>query len=237
MMKFRTNNSVLSETVALKGLHVADIGSGDGSLVRYMTGQGAHVTGLECGVAQLEKARSYPLAGNEVYVEGFGQDMPFDDASYDVVIFFNSLHHVPVEHMTAALGEAMRVVKPGGNVYVAEPVAAGSGFELNALIDDETSVRAAAYDAIQKVAAGEVIEVREVSYHTIYHHENFEAYKESTIRIDPRRRGPFEAMAEDLRGAFDRLGVSEEKGMRFEQPMRVNILEKPDDGLMNASPD
>ncbi len=226
MTDFRTNNSVLCEVFSLKGLQVVDIGSGDGSLVRFMTGQGAHVTGLECGAAQLEKARSYALEGDEVYLEGPGQEMPFDDASYDVVIFFNSLHHVPVEYMADALAEAKRVVNHGGTIYVAEPVAAGSGFEMHAPIDDETSVRSAAYETIRDAVAGGLIEVREISYHTTYSYENFEDFKDETIRIDPRRREPFEAIETDLIGLFDSLGVPDKKGMRFEQPMRVNVLEK-----------
>jgi len=223
----RTNSFVLREVLALKGLQVVDIGSGDGTLVRFMTEQGAHVTGLECGAAQLEKARSYPLEGDEVYLEGSGQEMPFDDATYDAVIFFKSLHHVLVEFMEDALDEAKRVVKPGGKVYVAEPIAAGSGFELHAPIDDETAVRSAAYEAIRAaVAGGGLIEVREIFYHTAYWYENFAAFKEETIRIDPQRLKSFESMDTELRGLFDRLGIAEQKGIRFEQPMRVNVLEK-----------
>jgi ubiquinone/menaquinone biosynthesis C-methylase UbiE len=224
--EFRTNNSVLCEVLALKGLDVVDIGSGDGTLVRFMTEQGANVTGLECGAAQLEKARSYPLAGDEVYLEGFGQEMPFDDASHDVVIFFNSLHHVPVEHMAAALAEAKRVVRSGGTVYVAEPIAKGSGFELNAPIDDETFVRSAAYETLRREVVAGLREVREIFYDTVYYYENFAAFKDTAIRIDPKRAEPFETMETNLRKLFDKLGVPEESGMRFEQPMRVNVLEK-----------
>ena len=36
---------------------------------------------------------------------------PVPDASFDVVIFFNSLHHVPAESMDAALLEAARVLR------------------------------------------------------------------------------------------------------------------------------
>lgn len=231
MMEFRTNGSVLREVISLDGLHVLDVGSGDGALVRSMTGHGAHVTGLECGAAQMEKARSYAPAGDEVYVEGVGQEMPFEDATFDLVIFFNSLHHIPMEHMATALGEAARVTKSDGMVYVAEPVAAGSGFELHAPIDDETTVRDAAYEAIRNSAgrlskAGGLSEVREISYHTSYHYTDFNEFKDDTIRIDPRRRELFEAMEDDLRAGYDRLGVPEEKGMRFDQPMRVNVLRK-----------
>ena len=226
MSEIRSNESVLNEVLDLKGLQIADIGSGAGEMVRYMTRQGARVTGLECGDLQLEKARSFPAEGDEVYLEGVGQQQPFDDDSFDVVTFFNSLHHVPLEHMAVALAEAMRVAKPGGTVYVGEPIASGKGFELNAPIDDETSVRASAYDAIQNSATHGLKQVREISYDTVYHYENFAAFKDKTIRIDPRRRAPFEAIEDDLRSSFERLGIADEDGIRFDQPMRVNVLQK-----------
>ena len=79
MPDIRSNVSVLCENLVLNNLDIVDIGSGAGEKVRYMTSQGAHVTGLECGTLQLEKARSYPPEDDEVYVEGFGQEMPFDE--------------------------------------------------------------------------------------------------------------------------------------------------------------
>ena len=226
MAEILSNESVLNEVLDLKGLRVVDIGSGAGEMVRYMTRQGASVTGLECGELQLEKARSYPPEGDEVYLEGVGQEQPFDDDSFDLVTFFNSLHHVPVEHIAGALAEAMRVVKSAGTVYVGEPIASGRGFELNAPIDDETSVRSCAYEAIQNAAAHGLLQVREIFYDSVYYYENFAAFKDKMIRIDPARRTPFEAMEDDLRGAFERLGIADEHGIRFDQPMRVNVLEK-----------
>ena len=226
MAEILSNESVLNEVLTLKGLLVVDIGSGAGEMVRYMTRQGASVTGLECGELQLEKARSYPPEGDEVYLQGVGQEQPFDDDSFDVVTFFNSLHHVPVEHMAVALAEAKRVVKSAGTIYVGEPIASGRGFELNAPIDDETSVRSSAYDAIQNAAAHGLLQVREIFYDTVYHYENFAAFKDNMIRIDPTRRTPFEAMEDDLQSAFERLGIPDEHGIRFDQPMRVNVLKK-----------
>lgn len=226
MSEIRSNEAVLNQALNLKGLRVLDIGSGAGEKVRYMTRQGASVTGLECGELQLEKARSFPPEGDEVYLEGVGQEQPFEDDSFDVVAFFNSLHHVPVEHMAGALAEAMRVVKPAGTVYVAEPIASGRGFELHAPIDDETSVRSCAYDAIRNAAIHGLTQVQEIFYDTVYHYENFADFKDEMIRIDPTRRAPFEANEDGLRSAFERLGIADEKGIRFDQPMRVNVLEK-----------
>lgn len=225
-MDVRTNGSVIREVLSLEGSRVLDVGSGDGSLVRYLTRHGARATGLECGTAQLEKAHSYATEGDEDYVEGVGQNMPFDDASFDTAIFSNSLHHIPAQHMLAALGEAARVIKPAGIVYVAEPIASGSGFEVHAPIDDETIVRTKAYDAIGRTAEVGLQQEQEISFHTIYHYVDFDEMKDDTIRIDPTRRDLIEAMEDGLRALFERLGVADEKGMRFDQPMRVNVLRK-----------
>jgi hypothetical protein len=109
---------------------------------------------------------------------------------------------------------------------VGEPIASGRGFELHAPIDDETSVRSSAYDAIQNAATHGLTQVREIFYDTVYHYENFAAFKDEMIRIDPTRRAPFEAMKDDLRSTFERLGITDEHGIRFDQPMRVNVLKK-----------
>ncbi len=216
---------MLKKLLAIKGNRIIDIGSGDGNLVRYAAKQGAIVTGLECGEAQLKKARSFPTVGDEVYVEGFAEDLPFEDASFDASIFVNSLHHVRVTAMSTALAEASRVTKPGGYIYVAEPIAAGSGFELCAPLDDETIVRAAAFESVQSAIASGLTQVCEVFYDTVFHYQTFENFKEDMIRVDPSRLVPFKAMEAGLRNVFDRIGVVDKNGVRFDQQMRVNMLE------------
>ena len=116
-MDKRRNTDVIVETLALEGKRVIDVGCGDGGLVRRLTRLGAHVLGVECSPRQLAKARAVAPAGDETIVEGVGQALPADDDSADVVIFFNSLHHIPIEHLAKAMAEAARVLKPDGEVY------------------------------------------------------------------------------------------------------------------------
>lgn len=222
----RRNGEVLRENVRLANRRVLDVGSGDGTLVRYMTRHGAHATGIECTPAQLEKARAVEPAGEEDYVEGVGQDLPWDADTFDAVVFFNSLHHVPVDAQETALREAARVVKPGGIVYVAEPIARGTGFEVHKPVDDETEVRAAAYAAIGRVAGDVLTPVREIEYDTVYHYARFEDMRDETVRIDARRAAAFEVNEDRLRQLFEQLGERDDEGWAFHQPMRVNILKK-----------
>jgi SAM-dependent methyltransferase len=225
-MAYRSNTEVLREVLTLDGLRVLDVGSGSGPLVRYMTKYGASVVGLECGAAQLAKAYATELEGDEEYVEGFGQDMPFEDTSFDAIVFFNSLHHVPAEFMDAALVEATRVIRPGGIIYIAEPAAEGSYFEMSKVIDDETVVRALADEAILRAAVDLLEHIETIHYETVHHYDSYEDMKEERIRISPERAAAFEQHDATVKAGFEREGVRSDKGYGFDQPMRVNVLKK-----------
>src|SRR3546814_3979690 len=72
--------------------------------------------------------------------------------------------HVPAERQGAALAEAVRVLRRGGLLYVQEPLAEGSYFELMRPIEDETELRARAYDALRAAAGAMLEEVAEIFY-------------------------------------------------------------------------
>lgn len=222
----RKNSEVLADTLDLKDRRVIDVGSGDGALTRTLARMGARVSGIECNPKQLEKARSAEPAGDESYHEGVGEDLPFETASADIVIFFNSLHHIGIESQVPALLEASRVLRPGGLVYIAEPLADGAHFDLMEPVHDETVVREAAYRALKKTTGQGIDERREFTYTHPSRYEDFEAFRETMLRINPHKEEDFNALEEKLRSAFDRLGEKTEEGVEFDQPMRINIMGK-----------
>src|SRR5262245_29132691 len=109
---------------------IVDVGCGDGSLVRHLARRGAHAVGVEVGAEPLARARAHDTVADERYEQAGAQALPLDDGVADAVVFSNSLHHVPGELLDTALAEAARVLRPGGLVYVQEPVAEGAYFEL-----------------------------------------------------------------------------------------------------------
>jgi SAM-dependent methyltransferase len=97
------------------GTALLDIGCGSGAVLRAAADRGAEVTGLDAapGLAEVARRR-VPGARIEV---GEMQTLPFADAAYDVVTGYNAFQYAadPV----AALGEARRVLRPGGVLVVA----------------------------------------------------------------------------------------------------------------------
>ena len=223
-MDRRRNTDVIVETLALEGKRVIDVGCGDGGLARHLAKHGARVLGVECSPRQLAKARAAdPVKGVEI-VEGVGQALPAPSGEADYVVFFNSLHHVPAAVMGKALEEAARALRPGGQVYVSEPVAEGRFFATCRPVDDETEVRALAYHALGQCRA--LRPVHEFRYVHTVQMRTFDAFRERIISANAEREERFDAMRDDLRALFEANGTRTAEGWEFDQPMRVNLLER-----------
>ncbi|NQU56877.1 MAG: class I SAM-dependent methyltransferase [Rhodospirillales bacterium] len=225
-MKTHQNSDVLPSLVELKGKKVADIGCGDGALTRLMTRHGASVIGIECSKEQLKRARAAKPAGEENYSEGLGEDLSFKNNKLDLVVFFNSLHHIDVENQDKALAEAARVLKPGGMIYICEPLAEGEHFELMKPVHDETAVRAAAIQAISRAGEHGFSPETETTYLHQACYPDYNAFRTRMLAINPGLDGDFDDLNKVLKDKFDALGHKTDDGIEFGQPMRVNLLVK-----------
>lgn len=223
-MERRRNSDVIVESLELDGKRVIDIGCGDGHLARHMAKFGARVLGVECNPRQLAKARAAEPVSAVTIVEGMGQALPAASASFQVAVFFNSLHHIPQPFMAKALDEAARVLVPGGMVYVSEPLAEGPFFETCRAVDDESEARARAYQAMQSCPG--LTLVREFRYVHSVRMVTFETFRERLVSANAEREARFDAVAEDARARFNALGQRGDDGWYFDQPMRVNLLQR-----------
>lgn len=222
-----TDRAELAARLTLDGARVVDVGSGEGGLVRWLRGQGADAIGVECGQVMLERAHAADPNHRDAHVEGVGQDLPLDDASMDIVIFSYSLHHVPAGEMVNALREAHRVLRPGGALYVMEPVPAGPGFSVVRVIDDETEVRRQAQDALTQAVSLGLQQEENSTYSIVSTHTDFEAWEHTVVGIDPGRAALLDANRELVAQLFEEHGVRTEDGYAFAQDINVQVFVKP----------
>ena len=103
----------------LPSLRVADLGCGDGHLTLELAAWASAVVAVDRSAEVLEAARRLARrrgAANIEWHQGEIDALPLEDASVDVALLSQALHHA--REPGAALGEAARVVVPGGRVLV-----------------------------------------------------------------------------------------------------------------------
>ena len=97
-----------------QGKDVLDLGCAGGFMAEALAERGARVTGLDPAKDAIEAARAHAAQeGHDIdYRVGVGEEMPFDDASFDIVVCVDVLEHVADLQQT--LNEVARVLRPGG---------------------------------------------------------------------------------------------------------------------------
>jgi SAM-dependent methyltransferase len=120
---------------ALAGKEVLDVGSG--GVFPFDRRVAASVTALDLSPEMLARVPAGVAA-----VVGDARDMSgLEDASFDAVLFSLSFHHIAEESLAgteaaqaAALKEAFRVLRPGGRLFLFEPVLSPALFALERVL-------------------------------------------------------------------------------------------------------
>jgi ubiquinone/menaquinone biosynthesis C-methylase UbiE len=109
------------------GRRTLDLGCGEGRVARDLAAHGHTVIGIDSSPSLVDFARQADPEGE--YLVGDAAALPFADASFDVVVAFNSL--MDVEDMAGAVREAARVLEPGGRfcISLVHPLAYVGRFE------------------------------------------------------------------------------------------------------------
>lgn len=225
-MEQLSGTKLMEENLELEHATVIDVGCGDGWVTRFLASKGAHVIGIEVSPKHLARARAVPPVADEHYMQGLAEELPVRSRSADIVIFYNSLHHVDEMGLPWALREASRALKHGGILYISEPMAEGDYFELMRPAHDETEARRRANDVLRRgpefglLLENQILHIDSIAF------ADFQAFHDRITSINPHTRERFDDEVDEFRANFERLGRHEDDGWTFEQPMRVTILRR-----------
>jgi SAM-dependent methyltransferase len=106
--------AVADATAIGSGIELLDIGCGAGEFSALAAARGASVHGLDAKPVAIEHARRAVPDGD--FQVGLMEDLPWPDASFDVVTGFNSFQYAL--DIDAALSEARRVSRRGGRLAI-----------------------------------------------------------------------------------------------------------------------
>ena len=104
--------------------HALELGPGPGyvGLEWLKQTQATRLTGVDISpdmIAMAEwNARKYGLTDRTEYVQGNGSKMPFEDNHFEAVFSNGSLHEW--EEPVSILAEMVRVLKPGGRIFISD---------------------------------------------------------------------------------------------------------------------
>jgi SAM-dependent methyltransferase len=224
----RDELSVLSELLPLEGLNIIELGCGNARLARQLLQAfpTSQVTGLEVDVRQHAKNLAGPQERLSFVAAG-AQSIPFPDASFDLALMLKSLHHVPLAVLDQALSEVARVLRPGGHLYVSEPVYDGPLNEIVRLFNDEGVVRAAAQAAVDRaVAHGPWQQVAERRFDMPVHYADFDEFEQRMMRPTFADHALTDELIQRVAVAFaPHCGPD---GADFVRPMHVRLLRRLD---------
>jgi ubiquinone/menaquinone biosynthesis C-methylase UbiE/uncharacterized membrane protein YbhN (UPF0104 family) len=113
--------SIMREVIAARGCgpRGLDVGCGQGAYVGRMRALGFEVDGIDASAGQVRLA-ARNVGGGIVRV-GSVLAIPAADASYDFLYVINVLHHLrSLDEQRQAFAELLRVLKPGGLLFVHE---------------------------------------------------------------------------------------------------------------------
>jgi SAM-dependent methyltransferase len=117
-MQFRAIRRALKMAGVAAGARTLDVGCGTGRWVRRYEGMGLRVTGVDATAGMLKMARNRgtpsPLTGGEAF------RLPFADGAFDLVSDVTVVQHIPAARQAEALGEMVRVLRPGGKMVLME---------------------------------------------------------------------------------------------------------------------
>lgn len=119
-----SHRRLINQATISPGHRVLEIGCGTGNLAILIKrlNPAAQVVGIDPDSKALGRARrKAQRRGTAIqFDQGFSEELPYPDASFDRVFSAFMLHHVRPDAKPVTLREAFRALKPGGSLHLAD---------------------------------------------------------------------------------------------------------------------
>ena len=219
---------VISRMLDLKGASILELGCGAAEKTRAIAERTevASITAVE--IDPIQHTKNLKIVDlPKVTFKSYGAELiPEADNSFEAVLMFKSLHHVPVASMDQALKEICRVLKPGGLAYISEPVFAGEFNEIMRLFHDEEIVRRHAFNAVSRAVNSEILELKEeYFFKNVIRLASFDQYLAGILGVTHTDHQVTEETLTEVKRRF--LKHETEEGYVFQIPNRIDLLRKP----------
>jgi ubiquinone/menaquinone biosynthesis C-methylase UbiE len=226
------------------GEDVLDVACGAGNATIPAAQTGAHLTGLDLTPELLEAGRAAAAdAGVEIeWIEGDAEQLPFEDASFDVVLSVFGCMFAPDHRKTA--GELARVLRPGGRLTVLAWTPEGAIGQFFATMGKhmppppegfQPPILWGTEDHVEEIFEGTGVELDFERSAVDLSFDGFDAYMEEyeakfgpivVARSMLEPEGKWEALREDLRELNDRLNTSDSGKLEYSAEYLITLGRK-----------
>jgi ubiquinone/menaquinone biosynthesis C-methylase UbiE len=104
-----------------EGRRVLDAACGEGYGTALLGTKAAQAVGVDIDAGSIRHAQSTYGSATIRFVEGSCTELPLPDASFDVVVSFETIEHLDAADQSPMLAEFARVLKPAGLLIISSP--------------------------------------------------------------------------------------------------------------------
>ncbi|MFH1054628.1 MAG: class I SAM-dependent methyltransferase [Candidatus Altiarchaeota archaeon] len=124
--KMSTAEAAIEKVELSAGIKVLDVGCGTGTLTiaaKHKVGPSGEVHGVDASPQMIgvAKEKAIKVGLDVAFQVGVVEGLTFPDSYFDIVLSCLMIHHLPGDELKQkAFTEIYRVLKPGGNIFIAD---------------------------------------------------------------------------------------------------------------------
>lgn len=226
-----TDINLISRLLPLQGSRLLELGCGGAAVTRLLAERFPEVEIIATEVDQCQHEKNLLIDDLPQVSFHYGGAEAIDqpDATVDAVVMLKSLHHVPIDKLDQAFAEIARVLKPGGLLYISEPIYAGDFNEILRLFNDEQVVREAAFAAtVRAVESGRLELVDEIFFEAESRFAGWQEFEQRILGVTHSNFDIDDKLLAQIKTAFNTHLDADNEAV-FRMPMRVDLLRRPID--------